>query len=232
MKLLFEDWRQYLNEQEEKKKIFILVGPPSVGKSKWIENTFAGKPVYVINRDDIAESVASEYRWSYDDMFASPPADSVPGDIDEKYGTVVKSPSWMTWQSLSFDNVLEANNKVQSAFAAKVQGAVPSNQDIVVDMTNMNAGARTRALQAIEGFEGEYEKTAVDFEFEGAQDIIKTMAQKRAEAAARMGKSKTIPPDAFDRMFKAYEKPGSEEGFDNIISVDNREVLRRLVSEM
>ena len=232
MKLLFENWRQYLNEQEEKKKIFILVGPPSVGKSKWIENTFAGKPVYVINRDDIAESVASEYRWSYDDMFASPPADSVPGDIDEKYGTVVKSPSWMTWQSLSFDNVLEANNKVQSAFAAKVQGAVPSNQDIVVDMTNMNAGARTRALQAIEGFEGEYEKTAVDFEFEGAQDIIKTMAQKRAEAAARMGKSKTIPPDAFDRMFKAYEKPGSEEGFDNIISVDNREVLRRLVSEM
>ena len=232
MKLLFENWREYLNEQEEKKKIFILVGPPSVGKSKWIENTFAGKPVYVINRDDIAESVASEYRWSYDDMFASPPADSVPGDIDEKYGTVVKSPSWMTWQSLSFDNVLEANNKVQSAFAAKVQGAVPSNQDIVVDMTNMNAGARTRALQAIEGFEGEYEKTAVDFEFEGAQDIIKTMAQKRAEAAARMGKSKTIPPDAFDRMFKAYEKPGSEEGFDNIISVDNREVLRRLVSEM
>jgi hypothetical protein len=232
MKLLFENWRQYLKEQEEKKKIFILVGPPSVGKSKWIENTFAGQPVYVINRDDIAESVASEYGWSYDDMFASPPTDSAPGEIDEKYGAVIESPSWMTWQPLSFDKVLEANNKVQSSFAARVQGAVPSNQDIIVDMTNMNASARSRALQAIEGSEGKYEKIAVDFEFEGAQDIIKIMAQKRAEAAARMGKNKTIPPAAFDRMFKSLSKPSAAEGFDSVITVDNREVLKRLVSEM
>ena len=231
MKLLMESWRQFLKEsQEGQKTIFVLVGPPSVGKSTWIKNTFDNDP-YIVNRDDIVESVAQEYGWTYDDLFAAPPKDAQLGDSDEKYGEVVQSPSYMSWQPLSFSKVLEANGKVFSQFNERVAGAVPSGQDIVVDMTNMNAGARKGALRAIEGSEDNYKKVAVVFEFEGSEEFIKKVAEKRAEAAKRMGKSKTIPPAAFDRMFSSFANVSEDEGFDEIVSVDNREMIKQLAGE-
>ena len=98
-------------------------------------------------------------------------------------------------------------------------------------MTNMNSGSRKGALKAIEGNEDEYITVAVDFKFSGAEEIIKKMAAKRAEAAKRMGKSKTIPPQAFDRMFKSYEAPSKAEGFDEIISVDNIGNLKKALNK-
>lgn len=211
-----------------KRKFFVLVGPPSVGKSTWISNTFGAAQPYVINRDDIVDNVASEYGWTYDDMFVTPPPDSEIGAVDEKYGTVEAAPSWMTWTKTVFSKVMEANNKVQQMFQQKVSGIPASKGDVIVDMTNMNAPARSGALKMIG--DADFEKNAVVFEFEGAEDYIKKVSEKRAEAAKRMGKSKTIPPEAFDRMFKAFSRPTSEEGFDQIVSVDNREMLKKLAS--
>ena len=207
-----------------KRKMLVLVGPPSVGKSTWIESNYP--EAYVINRDDIVESVASSYGWTYDDMFATPPEDAEIGDVDEKYGTVKESPSWMTWAETIFDKVFEANGKVQKLMNDKVSQAHPSNKDVVVDMTNMNANSRKNAMKAIEGNEDKYHKVAVDFKFQGAEDVIKKMAEKRAESAKRMGKSKTIPPNVFDKMFSSYSKPSTSEGFDEILSVDNVENLK------
>jgi hypothetical protein len=220
---------QSTNMGDKKRKIVVLVGPPSVGKSTWTENNFPN--AYVINRDDIVEKVASEYGWTYDDMFATPPADAQVGEVDEKYGEVIAAPSWMTWAKTVFDKVLKANGEVQNIFNQRVSGAHPSGQDIIVDMTNMNPGARKGALKAIEGNENEYTTIAVDFKFAGAEEIIKKMAAKRAEAAQRMGKSKTIPPAAFDRMFQSYVEPSKEEGFDEIISVDNIANLKNALNE-
>lgn len=228
--LIIEGWRKFVNEAQEQKKIFVLVGPPSVGKSTWISNTFGQSRPYIINRDDIAESVANEYGWSYDDMFVPPPQDAKLGDTNSKYGTVVKSPDFMTWQPLSFDKILQANNKVQKLFSERVANAASSNQDIVVDMTNMSAGARKAALKPIEGREGEYKKVAVVFEFEGAEELILQVAQKRAEVAKQMGKSKTIPDSAMRRMFASYQKVSPNEGFDEVVSVDNRQALQSLIS--
>ena len=56
------------------KTIWVLVGPPSVGKSTWINKTFGESKPYIINRDDIAEKVAEEYGWTYDDIQRSYPA--------------------------------------------------------------------------------------------------------------------------------------------------------------
>ena len=67
---------------------------------------------------------------------------------------------------------------------------------------------------------------AVDFKVQGAEDVIKKMAEKRAESAKRMGKSKTIPSNVFDKMFSSYSKPSTSEGFDEIVSVDNVENLK------
>jgi hypothetical protein len=235
MRLTESRLRRIIREELEqatsdKRKIFVLIGPPSVGKSTWISKTFEKKP-YVISRDDIVESVAASLGLTYDDLFVGPPVDAKLGDQDDKYGEVVESPSWMTWQPLSFDRVLAANNDVQAAFKQRVAGAIPSNSDVVVDMTNMNARARKGALAAISGSEVDFDKIAVVFEFEGAEDVIKRVAAKRAAAAKRMGKSKTIPPAAFDRMFSSFQRVTGDEGFDEVVSVDNRAVLKQLANE-
>lgn len=213
------------NLQNSNKKIYVLVGPPSVGKSTWIKQTFVDIEPYVINRDEIVEQVAKTYNWTYDDLFVAPLPDQVEGDLSEKYGTVVKSPEYMTWQPLSYDKVLEANGKVAELFNKKVLES-KGQENIVVDMTNMNVGSRKGALKAIEGSEDEYKKIAVVFNFKGAEEIIKKVAQKRAEEAKRQGLSKTIPPEAFDRMFKSFQEVSPEEGFDEVINVDNTEKLK------
>ena len=212
------------------KKIYVLVGPPSVGKSTWVKQTFKDVEPYIINRDDLAEEVASQYGWTYDDMFITPPQDSVEGDTSDKYGDVIKAPSYMNWPGapkVVYDKVVEANGKVQKLFNERVAGA-KGQDNIVVDMTNMNSGSRKSALKAIEGSESDYQKVAVVFNFKGAEDIIKSVAQKRAEEAKKMGKSKTISAEVMDRMFKNYQEVSPEEGFDEIINQDNTEELKKL----
>jgi len=209
----------------EKKKMFVLVGPPSVGKSYWINKTFDVKP-YVISRDDIVKQVADQYGWTYDDMFEGPPKDAVIGDVHPEYGEVVAPPSYMTWVSSVYSKVNEANAKVHNLYIQRVAGALPSGQDIIVDMTNMNKGARSRALNAIDGHRDEYEKIAVVFDFKGAEQAIRKVADIRSKE-----ENKTIPSDAFDRMFGGYEPVSLDEGFDAIVNVDNRSILRDLANK-
>jgi hypothetical protein len=218
------------NLQNTNKTIYVLVGPPSVGKSTWIKQTFVDVDPYIINRDEIVEQVAKNYGWTYDDLYVAPLPEQVEGDVSEKYGTVVKSPEYMTWQPLSYDKVMEANGKVAELFSKKVSEA-KGQENIVVDMTNMNAGSRVGALKAIEGVEHEYRKVAVVFNFKGSEDIIKKVAQKRAEEAKKQGLSKTIPPEAFDRMFKSFQEVSPEEGFDEVVNVDNTEKLKQVIAE-
>ena len=51
------------------KTIYILIGPPSVGKSTWIKNNLSDKNPYIINRDDLVEKIAEEIELTYDDLF-------------------------------------------------------------------------------------------------------------------------------------------------------------------
>jgi len=224
------------------KTIWVLVGPPSVGKSTWINKTFGESKPYIINRDDIAEKVAEEYGWTYDDMFITPPEGSQEGDKSEKYGIVRKAPAHMNWPGapkFAYQKVVDANGKVAQLFNQRVSGA-KGQEKIVVDMTNMNSGSRKSALKAIEGFESEYEKIAVVFNFKGSEEIIKKVAQKRAEEAKKMFyidqsqrkvfKSKTISSEVMDRMFKNYQEVTPEEGFDKVVNQDNTEELKKVIS--
>lgn len=215
------------------KTIWILVGPPSVGKSTWINKTFGEVKPYIINRDDIAEKVAEEYGWTYDDMFMTPPEGSQERDKSEKYGLVRKAPKSMSWPGapkLAYEKVVDANGKVAQLFNQRVAGAKGQDK-IVVDMTNMNSGSRKSALKAIEGQEGDYHKVAVVFNFKGSEEIIKLVAKKRAEEAKKLGKSKTISDEVFDGMFKRYQEVSPEEGFDEVVQQDNTEELKRVISE-
>ena len=240
---MIKKFKLFEAEEVKNKKIFVLVGPPSVGKSTWIKSTFGEIETYVISRDNLVEQVAKEYGWTYDDLFASTIKDEKVKDKNEKYGEVIKAPDYMNWTGAPktvYSKVLEANKKVQILFDAKVKDA-KGKDTIVVDMTNMNSGARKGALKSIEGVEHEYHKTAVVFNFKGAEEIIKKMAVKRSEES-----NKTIPPAAFDRMFTSYDLQDdkgipfdetkikdvlSKEGFDDVEMKDNTVELKRVIDE-
>ena len=222
---------QYYEMLEGKKKIFVLVGPPAVGKSTWIKNTFQKDDPYIINRDSIVEEVASQMGMTYDDMFSAPPKDSTIGTEDEKYGTVVSSPSFMTWQPLSYSNILDANKLINDKLNDKIKNAATSGRDIVVDMTNMTANARKQALKSISGKEEMFHKVAVVFPFHGAEHIVKKMAFKRSQEIKSQGGSKTIPPEVLDRMMNSFQEIAPEEGFDEVVEMDNRQKLKELLGE-
>jgi hypothetical protein len=94
--------------------------------------------------------------------------------------------------------------------------------------------ARNAKLVAdLDRAEDEYEKIAVVFNFEGAEDIIKKVAAKRAAEAKAAGKSKTIPEAAFDKMFKSFQKVDqAAEGFNKVVSVNNLETLKKVSDSM
>lgn len=217
----FKQWL-FFEENLDKKSIFVLVGPPAVGKSTWIKNTFTEKTPYIISRDEIVNKIASSLGLSYDEMFARPTEPL--GFENEKYGTVIKSPAFMTWQPLSYSKILEANTTINNLLKERINNAVQSGQDIIVDMTNMTANARKQALKAIEGKENMYNKIAVVFSFKGAEDIIKKVSKRRSEE-----ESKTIPEDVLDKMMNSFQEISPDENFDKVVSVDNREVLKNLV---
>ena len=84
MKLLLENWRKYLNEAEgAKPRLIFLIGPPSVGKSRWVQDNMTGDYL-VLNRDDVVKRVAKESGvGTYDDTYKKPPAEILPTPLPE-----------------------------------------------------------------------------------------------------------------------------------------------------
>ena len=234
MKLTRLTLRKLIEEQVlTKKKLYVLVGPPSVGKSSWIrkwkvENQ---EQPFIISRDDIVEEVAKDIGFSTDELFIHPdPKISSPGDVYPKYGVVQVSPTWMK-NKLSYSNVLKANDEVENRLNARKVAAVNSGQTIILDMTNMNKKSRARALKIVAGRENEFEKIAVDFKFQGVESVIKTVAKMRAKVAAAQGIPKDVPENFIDDMINAYEPPTLSEGFDRIEVSDNRQKLIDIASK-
>jgi len=212
----------------QRKKIFVLVGPPSTGKSRWIKSTFK-EPPFIISRDDLVDQVADEHGWTYDDLMTNPPPGTPIGTIDPKFGEVLKAPVEMGWTKLVYADVLDANKEVQFRFGRRVAEAPTKSDNIVIDMTNMNSSSRKNNLRMFKNLQ-DFEKIAVVFEFQGIEDSILKVAEKRAEKEKLKGKSKTIPASVLQNMFKRFSRPTKNEGYDEIISVDKRALLKALAN--
>ncbi len=181
--------RLVIRESVSRPKIYVLVGPPAIGKGWWVDQNLVDP--YVISRDNIVDAIRGPEGLKYDEMFG-PLGKRFLGDIDEH-------------------------------LRDRIKGALGSGKDIVVDMTNMNAFARRRALGAIAGRESEYEKIAVFFDFRGLEDLVLKSVEMRAQ---KLG-DKNISPDVIRGMMNRFEMPTRSEGFDEIIDVDPMETLTR-----
>jgi tRNA uridine 5-carbamoylmethylation protein Kti12 len=126
----------------------------------------------------------------------------------------VASENGLTYDDLFSPEYEHLSKEVNRRLAYRVKSAYRSNQDIVVDMTNMNKRSRQNAFTCIYGNEDEFHKVAVIFEFKGKLDKIK---QTSAERFKQTGKK--IPDSVIDSMAERYEEPELSEGFDQIIKV-------------
>ena len=181
--------RQLIRESVSKPKIYVLVGPPGVGKSYWVE-----------------QNVHDPYIISYDKV------------ID-----IVRKPLGLKYDEIAGPRAGTHRKEIERLHKDRIKGAAASGKDIVVDMTNMGSKARRRALAAIQGREGDYEKIAVFFDYRGMEDLIQRSVDKRAQQL----QDKNISPRAIQDMLGRFEMPTREEGFDDIIVVDPTETLHR-----
>lgn len=227
-KSLMEGWRRFLKEGDsaDQLAIYFLIGPPSVGKSHWIQHEGPKHGIvdpYIISMDDATDMVGDKHGFDYDDMFEKPVQPGQEGYEDfqhhERYGEMIDQPlEWKTWEPKVWSNVSAAQIEAMNDHDQIVAAAGGTDKPVVVDMTNMNKGGRQRLISQINA--PNRRLVAVVFDWNDDVEHLKSSAAKRAkERFETTGRRKTIPPEAFDRMVGGYQPPEEDEGWDEIIEV-------------
>lgn len=104
------------NKNRHQNKVYVLVGPPGVGKSTYIKNNSAMRNSVIISRDNIVERVAEENGLTYTKMFNFDP------------------------------QIKKLNDEINSELARNIDEASKGDRDVVVDMTNLNVSSRANLL--------------------------------------------------------------------------------------
>ena len=220
--------------------LFVLIGPPSVGKSTWIRENVPD--AYVISSDEITEAIAAQNKMSYDDMYEYPPQPTLrsgepnpdfdPDAVHPRFGKIVdQGISWKKWAPKAYEKVNALEIQALEKLEQVKKDAKLSGKPIVIDMTNMNVGVRKRIIGEMLQYTGmDLKKIGVVFEFAGEEEDIKQLARTRNTLRQLSGEGpKTIPDGAYDRMMGGYEPPAEGE-FDQVIIVDNRGKIKDFIN--
>jgi predicted kinase len=97
---------------------------------------------------------------------------------------------------------------VNQILKRRINSALSSDRNIVVDMTNMNRKSRANILDRVPL---NYEKNAVVFNVSRGE-LIKRLEKRKGETG------KEVPMNVVDMMIKRFEPPTKQE-FDNIVEL-------------
>ncbi len=197
------------------KVLYVLVGPPAIGKSKWVEDN--APDANILNRDVVVERVAKRYGLTYNEAYTAPPEGVEEGQIVngmERFGFVV--PSDLQWREFDFSVTQQVHRDVHREMTELVEMYDQGSKDVVIDMTNMDKANRALYMPL---FANGFTKVAVIFNFQG-EELASAI---KASVVNRNTKSvdKVIPPTVIDQMIARYEEPELAEGFDKITKFDN-----------
>ena len=231
------NWQRILKEDIGHLKLVFLIGPPSVGKSYWLEHEGPKHGIenpYIISMDEMTDKIGDLHNFDYDEMFAKPEQPEtwdkeeekmIPNpkytetQYHDKFGGLVDQPfDWKTWEPKAWKHVAKAQVEAMQAHDNVIAAATASGRPIVVDMTNMSSSRRKGLVSEIDA--PNHELIAVVFDWNNDVQYLKDMAAERSRKRfEKTGRKKTIPADVIDRMVDNYEPPSEEEGWDKIIHV-------------
>jgi len=218
--------------------IYLLIGPPSIGKSTYIKSAFDPSTTTIISRDDIVQKIALSHGLTYDDLFEFPPKDTpvgvlVPGF--EKFGETIPTNDRLKHISpVSYSNIVDINQVADDQLKNKFDSALSLGNDIAIDMTNMKKISRADFIKQAKSQNENIKVVGVVFNFQDPDtlDILKKMAERRRIEDLKKGLKKTITPEVFARIISSYEPPEESEGFDAIENVDTLPELRKVASQL
>jgi hypothetical protein len=194
------------------------------------------------DKDPEAKAQVDEYLQNINDIAKDVPPSEKYGDllpftlknlqdVIVRFGVKPEFINPFMWKKIE-----EANEKVAEELANVRNKAVGNKQEsrknFAIDMVSMSVGERNSHRKDILKALGEdpsdlqkvndhYNQIAIVFSPEGGYtpeliDQIKKVATLRQGEIKMAGGSKTIPPQAYDRMFASYAEPTTEEGFSEI----------------
>lgn len=223
------------------KKVIMLVGLPSTGKTTYINNELGGLDNnFILSNDNIREKISFKHGFTYDDTFERVPNDLMIGeslDGKESYGPIIEVIA--PWDNESkikvFEKLWECNKEIANVFEQGKNLAkmtFENNIDnVIIDMTNLSIKDRERIVNEINIQKSKIE--IVNFmpenNLEQFVNDVKLLSRQREEESKSNGRPKTIPNEVYDRMLSIYEKPTLEEGFKSIINKDNSELIHSLI---
>ena len=205
-------------QQNIKRNLYILVGPPGSGKSYWRKQHAES---IVISRDDLVNKVATENGFIYDEMFIKPTVDEELGYKHPKYGRVVEG-----WKGTkTYEKVKFANQEVTRRFK-EIETYASSNEtdkDVIIDMTNMTKNGRSSTLKKYKDFK----KIAIVFkpvdEYFNKKLYILTTKIRELQTGIK------IPSDVINDMINRYEDISVDEKFDEVRYENNIAQLKQMI---
>lgn len=240
MNEIFLKWllKEAKSEIRATKHLYVLVGPPAVGKTSWISTNIEDKDAefIVISRDQIIEDqIFPKYKLTNNELYAfNPPKDAEVGKVIpglEKFGIVITRSSGRK----EFSNVAAANAEIENLVKKEYESAIrmlnqlpkEAKYNVVIDAINATPKERGRVLSIFNVIK-DLKKVAVYFKFEEYKKEIKKRAATRAkEMKKQFGYQfdRAVPEDTYEAIFRRIEKPTEAEGFDDVITHDSFEGL-------
>lgn len=144
-----------------KREFVMLVGLPGSGKSTYLKNNFTSHKV--VSRDNLCLKIAKFLKLTYNDLFLTPPSDSVIDSFvkgKESFGKVIKG----SRSKFGYEKLEKINAIITKTFSRRLNHLINNtNNNIVVDMVNLSPNSRRKFLNLIK--HKDFYVKAVVFEF-------------------------------------------------------------------
>ena len=222
---------KFVEKPESKEvKLFVLIGPPAVGKSTWEKKYFAGIPessILRINRDILIEKMFLSTGFSNKQLFTPVPADLPSDYVHPEFGRVIEY-EFNNKVRRAYEKPYKAANSINEKYYKLIMEAVSGYYDyVLLDGIYATPDDRKRAVDLLSAIPN-LEKIAVYFESKGHEEEIIGRSEKRAEKMKTefpivKGKyfDRTIDKEQYKGIFEKLTPPTYDEpaNFDTIMNV-------------
>lgn len=227
----FNKW--LIEAEDNRRNVYLLVGPPAVGKTNWINKNLSNDSIVVSKDNIIEDKIFPKYKLANKDIFELPPESSETGQYipgKEKLGKVstIKRFSRSKNKEVEekvYEQAYKAGEELNSLYEKQLQDAISSGKkNIVIDAIHMRKSTRSASMEKFKD-KSQFKIVAVVFPHEGYEVQIKNSADARAKDFLDRFEGdfdRGVTWSNYQKMYGEYEKPSTQEGIDEIVDTPSR----------